>query len=140
MDQVTFTSEGFYNSPKVKAALNAPTNITWHGCRWGSGRRRLAADHPHRRLYMDNDRPFNVAPYIAELLDDGIPVMVYNGDRDMTTNMVGSELILNGMKWSGKDDWLDAPRGLWKTNDYPAGWAKEHKGLTFIVVYNSGHM
>ena len=53
--------------------------------------------------------------------------------------MVGSELALNGMDWSGKNEWLDAPRGLWKVNDYPAGWAKEYKNLTFAVVYNSGH-
>jgi len=54
--------------------------------------------------------------------------------------MVGTELSLNGMEWAGKDGWLDAPRGLWKVNDYPAGWAKEYKNLTFAVVYNSGHM
>jgi hypothetical protein len=54
--------------------------------------------------------------------------------------MVGTELALNAMDWNGKDTWLDAPRGLWKVNDYPAGWAKEHKNLTFVVVYNSGHM
>ena len=58
----------------------------------------------------------------------------------MTTNMVGSELALNGMDWSGQEGWLDAPRGLWKVNDYPAGWAKEYKNLTYAVVYNSGHM
>jgi serine carboxypeptidase-like clade 4 len=143
VDQITFTSEGFYNTPAVIESLHAPTNITWHGCRWGEGRRRLVSAQQleqHRRLYMDNDRPLSVVPYIAEVLDAGIPVLVYNGDRDMTTNMVGQELTLNAMEWSGKDDWLDAPRGLWKVNDYPAGWTKEHKGLTFIVVYNSGHM
>jgi Serine carboxypeptidase len=93
-----------------------------------------------RRLYMDNDRPFDVSRYIAELLDEGIPVLVYNGDRDMTTNMVGQELILNEMEWKGKKDWLDAPRGLWQVDNYPAGWSKEHEGLTFAVIYNSGHM
>jgi Serine carboxypeptidase len=102
-------------------------------------------DHHHyhnqeRRLFMDNDRPFDVSPYIAELLDAGIPMLVYNGDRDMTTNMVGQELILNEMDWKGKKGWLDAPRGLWNVNDYPAGWSKEYEGLTFIVIYNSGHM
>lgn len=141
VDQVTFTSEGFYNSAPVKAALNAPTNITWHGCRWGEGRRRLtAAEEMHRRLYMDKDRPLNVAPYMAELLDAGIPVLVYNGDRDMTTNMVGSELVLNQMNWTGSDEWLDADRGLWMVDGQPAGWSKELKALTFLVVYNSGHM
>jgi hypothetical protein len=44
------------------------------------------------------------------------------------------------MKWSGGDHWLDAPRGLWLTNEYESGWAKEYKNLSFVVVYNSGHM
>lgn len=89
---------------------------------------------------MDNDRPINMAPYMADVLDAGIPLLVYNGDRDMTTNMVGTEKVLNNMEWSGKKDWLDAPRGLWMTKDYESGWAKEYNGLTFVVVYNSGHM
>lgn len=61
VDQVTFASEVFYNNPDVKAALHAPDGITWHGCREGGGRRRLAEQH--RRLYMDNDRPLSVVPY-----------------------------------------------------------------------------
>ena len=89
---------------------------------------------------MDNDKPVTMSPYIAELLDEGIPLLIYNGDRDMTTNMVGTELVLNALDWSGKDTWLDAPRGLWKTDGYPSGWAKEQGDLTFAVVYNSGHM
>ncbi|GAX27526.1 vitellogenic carboxypeptidase-like protein [Fistulifera solaris] len=137
VDQVTFTSEAFFNTPQVKELLHVlnPEHI-WHGCQAGSGRRRQLA----RQLYMDNDRPLSVVPYIAELLDADIPIVVYNGDRDMTTNMVGTELCLNGMKWKGADNWMDAPRGLWKVNDYPAGWAKEYKSLQYVVVYNSGHM
>ena len=139
VDQVTFTSEAFYNTPAVKTALNAPEDHFWHGCQWGEGRRRQLMEQT-RRLYMDNDVPITMAPYLAELLDAGLPLLIYNGDRDMTTNMVGTELVLNGLEWHGKEAWLDAPRGLWKTNNYPSGWAKEHDGLTFAVVYNSGHM
>ena len=157
VDQVTFTSEAFYNRPDVKQLLHAPDGITWHGCRWGAGRRRklqlVGTDGPQlgsnrhqpqqqqqRQLYMDQDRPWSVVPYIADLVDHGIPVLVYNGDRDMTTNMVGSEQCLNQMKWSGQDEWLDAPRGVWKVDDSVAGWAKEYNNLSFVVVYNSGHM
>lgn len=137
VDQVTFTSEAFFNKPEVKEMLHVLNpEHTWHGCQAGSGRRRQLA----RQLYMDNDRPMSVVPYIADLLDDDIPVIVYNGDRDMTTNMVGTEICLNGMEWKGSDEWMDAPRGLWKVNDYPAGWAKEYKSLQYVVVYNSGHM
>lgn len=138
VDQITFTSEAFYNREDVRMALHAPMNITWHGCRWGEGRRRLASRQLH--LYMEFDQPMSVVPYVGQLVDDGVPILVYNGDRDMTTNMVGSELILNEMDWSGKDEWLNATRGLWRVNDANAGWAKQHKALTFLVVYNSGHM
>lgn len=143
VDQITFTTEVFFNRPEVKKALNVPDDIgiTWHGCRWGEGRRQLSGESSSRRLgYMDNDRPVNMAPYVADILEAGIPFLVYNGDRDMTTNMVGQEKALNGMEWSGQHEWLDAPRGLWMTDDYESGWAKEYKGLSFVVVYNSGHM
>lgn len=146
VDQTTFTSEGFYNTPAVKTALHAPDDHFWHGCQWGEGRRRLLASERHRSLYMDNDRPLSMAPYMGELLDAGIPILVYNGDRDMTTNTVGTEMVLNTrLEWHGKDKWKDAPRGLWKTDfmttdEYTAGWVKELSPLTFAVVYNSGHM
>jgi hypothetical protein len=70
------SSSSFTFGPKGLARLT-PTNITWHGCRQGEGRRRLSE---HRRLYMDNDRPWSVVPYVADLLDAGIPVLVYNGE------------------------------------------------------------
>jgi hypothetical protein len=151
VDQITFTSEAFFNMPEVKEALHVLNkDHVWHGCQAGSGRRRLlssgnsttasSSDIRGRKLYMDNDRPLSVVPYIGSLVDAGIPMIVYNGDRDMTTNMVGSELSLNAMEWSGKNEWLNAPRGLWKVDGYPGGWAKEYKGLTYVVVYNSGHM
>ena len=151
VNQVTFSSEEFFNRDEVRGAIHAPKDIAWHGCCPGGGRRLLSAqtsmrDTPanqgsSRRLCMDNDRPFSVVPCVAELLDDGIPVVVYNGDRDMTANMVGSELALNEMSWSGAGQWLDAERGLLMVNDCPAGgWAKEHNNLSFVVVHNSGHM
>jgi hypothetical protein len=31
VDQTTFTSEGFYNTPAVKKALHAPEDHFWHG-------------------------------------------------------------------------------------------------------------
>jgi Serine carboxypeptidase len=158
VDQVTFTSEAFYNRLDVRKALHAPLNITWHGCADGNGRRRqrrrrrlqgtrtasdaIGDDLFHRKLYLENDRPIDVTPYVGDLLDADIPVLVYNGDRDMTTNVVGSELLLNAMDWKGKDEWLDADRGVWMVEDVKGGeggWAKEHRALKFVIVYNSGH-
>ena len=54
--------------------------------------------------------------------------------------MVGTELCLNNMEWSGQDEWLGASRGLWMVDGHHAGWSKELGSLTFLTVYNSGHM
>lgn len=54
--------------------------------------------------------------------------------------MVGTEFALNKMEWSGQDDWLDASRGLWMVDGHQAGWSKELGNLTFLTIYNSGHM
>ena len=147
------TIEGFFNNPRVREALNVPKNAgSWSGCIPGAGRRRrrnlleLASKGDfHRRLHLlDYDEPVSMAPYMAELLDDAeIPVLIYSGDRDLSTCAQGSELVLNGMEWSGSDDWLNPHkyrRGLWMVDNYPAGYSKTVKKLNFVVVYNSGHL
>ena len=53
-------------------------------------------------------------------------------------------MLLNGMEWSGSNEWFTTKRGLWVNpnhyNGMPAGNAKSLKGLDFVVVYNSGHL
>jgi hypothetical protein len=127
----------------VKEALNAPDDIIWRGCIPGSGRRRLQQEHDQRvrQLYLQQDRPISMMPYIAELLDDAkIQVLIYNGDRDLSTCAQGSEMLLNSMEWSGASEWTKAARSLWVVGDDAAGYSKRHKGLEFLVVYNSGHL
>jgi hypothetical protein len=44
---------------------------------------------------MDNDKPWDVTPYIAELLDDAeIAVLIYSGDRDMICNTTNKQYYL----------------------------------------------
>jgi len=121
------TIDEFFNHPKVKMALNAPADVFWEGCIPGES-------------ILAHDRPESMAPYIAELLDAGIQVVIYNGDRDLSTCAQGSEMVLNEMDWNGKEVWLTANRGLWMVNDDVAGFSKTLDGLHFVIVYNSGHL
>jgi len=148
----------FFNDPKVQEALNVPHNSgPWMGCIPGAGRRRLqkqpaappktseANKRMRRKLnLLDDDRPISTAPYMADLLDKaGINVLVYNGDRDMSTCSQGSEVVLNEMEWSGQSDWLNPDfydRGLWLVDGEMSGYAKVVGKLQFVVVYNSGHL
>jgi len=141
------TIDEFFNNPKVKMALNAPVDVFWEGCIPGAGRRRRnLADTEEEgtplpgELLLAHDKPESMTPYIAELLDDGIQVLIYNGDRDLTTCAQGSEMVLNKMDWHRKDEWLTADRGLWMVNDDVAGFSKTLDGLHFVIVYNSGHL
>lgn len=130
------TFEIFFNDERVKEALHAPLDVEWQGCIPGAGRRR-------HLLLLDDDRPVSVAPYLAQLMDDAqIRVFVYDGDRDMSTNSAGVEMVLNGMtEWSGHNDWQTQTRGLWLDDKHEmAGWSKELQRLSFLVVYNSGHL
>ncbi len=138
---ITFTSKVFFNMPEVKEALHVMNkDHIWHGCQVGSGQHRLAL-HKQQQLYMNQDCPISIVPYIEDLLNAHIPMLVYNGDCDMMTNMMGTKLCLNNMKaWHGHDKWLDVPHSLWNVNNYPRGWTKEYNCLTYVVVYNSSHM
>lgn len=130
----------FFNDERVRKALNAPTlgGKEWRGCIPGAGRRR------RRLALLDNDRPQSIAPYLAELMDDGhVRVLIYNGDDDLSCNVAGSEMVLNKMtQWSAHDEWMTAPRGMWLDSDdnEMAGWAKEYNRLSLVAVYNSGHL
>lgn len=161
----------FYNNLNVQQALNVPSHrqgLHWEGCipelAQFDERRRLApkasatwsSNHQRRRLFMDNDKPWSVIPYVAQLLDEAkIDVLIYSGDRDIICCTQGSEEALRKMDWSGTrepapghetvDDnhnaWSQANRSLWVFNDtYPAGYIKSFKNLHLLTVYNAGHM
>jgi hypothetical protein len=130
----------FLNNPVVQKKLHVPEDfdVSWRACMPGAGRRRLK-DLPGK-TFLVHDQPESSVPYIAELLSRDIQVLIYNGDRDLSTNAQGSERCLNDMEWSDKKAWYKAPRGLWIVNNESAGYIKHHKNLQFLVVYNSGHL
>merc|ERR1711884_173848 len=111
-------STKFFNNPKVRKELhfeNENRNIDWMNCIPGAGRRRLKHDKLlPGQILLAHDQPESVTSYIAELLDDAkIRVLIYAGDRDIPVNLQGSEKVLNGMNWSGKNNWIDSDRYLW---------------------------
>lgn len=113
----------------------------WLECVPGSGRRRLL--HQHRDLIILDDDITSVVPFIAELVDDAkIDVLLYNGDLDLACSPQSTEMALESMTWSGKEEWMDpdtTPWKQWMVDDLPAGHTKSYKNLHFLVVYNSGH-
>ncbi len=130
----------FFNNPEVQKALHFDHRVdNWVPCIPGAGRRRLDELLPGEKL-LRHDQPESVSPYIAELLDDDIRVLVYGGDRDLSVNLQGSEQVLNEMEWHGQNEWKDSDRYLWMVDGDVAGYVKTHKNLDMLLVLNSGHL
>jgi hypothetical protein len=145
------TSYQFLNNPDVKKALNyEEIDKEWLGCIPGAGRRlqrqRVMKTQKEEEALpgetlLAHDTPESMTSYIRDLLDDaGIRVLVYAGDRDLTTNLQGSEMVLDGMVWSGHSAWRRANRYLWMVNENVAGYVKTYKNLDLLLVLNSGHL
>jgi len=147
----------FYNNPDVQDALHVKPHKDWSACMAGAGRRRRRlnddgddndddeSDLLPGQILLAHDQPLSMAPYIATLLDEAeIRVLIYNGDRDLTTNAQGSERVLNAMQWRGANGWMDSDRfdrGLWFPSEKKlGGYIKSFHNLEFLVVANSGHL
>ncbi|KAJ2147439.1 hypothetical protein IW136_000095 [Coemansia sp. RSA 678] len=77
---------------------------------------------------------------LAKLLDAGVLALVYNGDADWLCNWYGIKSTLEEMKWSGQNEFNCASDESWLVGSEKAGEVKSSNGLTFLKVYNAGHM
>lgn len=116
----------FLNLPETKAALNVPPEIEWQPCNSHIG-----------QYWSAEDRAASLAPTIAGLLDDGIPVLIYAGDLDYICNYMGNRAVALGLRWGGGDDFRAAEDRDWNDG---GGLARSAGKLSFLQVYDAGHM
>eukprot|EP00898_Chlorokybus_atmophyticus_P003175 jgi/Chlat1/3859/Chrsp26S00302 len=82
----------------------------------------------------------NLEPKIPPMLEDGIQVLIYAGDKDLICNWLGNYLWVSGMQWSGKLAFNSAKNETWTVEGDYAGELKSAQGLTFLRVASAGHM
>jgi carboxypeptidase C (cathepsin A) len=78
---------------------------------------------------------------LAQVLDAGYRVAMYNGVRDgsVCNHMGNLETILN-LPWSETPGFAAARQEPWKLNGKVAGNERRHKGLSFTILYGTGHL
>ncbi|KAI9841705.1 MAG: Cell death protease [Sclerophora amabilis] len=81
---------------------------------------------------------------LPSLLEE-VPVLLFSGAKDLICNHLGTEELINNMKWNGgkgfelsPGTW--APRRDWTFEDDAAGLWQEARNLTYVLFYNSSHM
>ena len=71
---------------------------------------------------------------LPDILEAGIRVLIYVGDKDFICNWVGNRRWVDLLEWSGRDAWLAGADTQWADN-----WGDGHEaeGLTFLKIYGA---
>lgn len=71
---------------------------------------------------------------LPSVLDRGIPVMLFVGDRDFICNYVGMEGLIKEMTWNGRKGLGTVKTESWVVDGTPAGTWVESRNLTYVKV------
>lgn len=80
------------------------------------------------------------AKVFPEMLEDGVRVMIYAGDQDLICNWLGNRRWVDALQWAGAGDWAAAEDCEWQVGGSPAGRIRQAGPLSFVQVYDAGHM
>lgn len=85
-------------------------------------------------------KPFHLL--VPALLEKGIKVLVYAGDADFICNWMGNKAWTLELEWKGKQGFNSAKDVKWnsKTTGRKAGVYRSYNGLSFLRVFEAGHM
>mmetsp|Transcript_11055 Transcript_11055/g.20658 ORF Transcript_11055/g.20658 Transcript_11055/m.20658 type:complete len:614 (+) Transcript_11055:193-2034(+) len=125
--------ENWLNLDSTKKALHVTEESnSWTSCNMGIN------------LKFHTDWMKDFSPFVADLLNDGIPALIYAGDVDYICNYLGNRAWTLAMEWSHKDEFNAAPDHEWGSNESTpmgtAGLAKTSNNFTFLQIYDAGHM
>ncbi|GMH40025.1 hypothetical protein BSKO_07929 [Bryopsis sp. KO-2023] len=91
---------------------------------------------------MMGDWMYNYQDDVHQLLEDGIRVLIYAGEKDLICNWLGNRRWVDSLKWKGSSEWLAGEDFDWEVDGKTAGVVKEtkDKDLVFVKVNDAGHM
>lgn len=121
--------DDYLNLPEVLEKVGAEVD-KYQGCNFDVNRNFLFAG--------DWMKPYH--KNVVDILESGLPVLVYAGDKDFICNWLGNEAWTNELPWSGHDEFAAAEVRKWKVDGKAAGEVKNHKKFTFLRVFGAGHM
>lgn len=91
--------------------------------------------------YLLGDWMTNLMPNVSYVLGNSdVEVLVYSGNKDWICNWRGGEAWANATKWAHKKEFNEQDYSDWLVDDTPAGALKNFGNLSFLEVYDAGHM
>ena len=121
--------DDYLNLPEVRKKLGVEVE-EYQGCNFDVNRNFLFAG--------DWMRPYHKS--VVEMLESGLPVLIYAGDKDFICNWLGNQAWVDRLPWSEHDKFEAQPIRDWVVNKKTAGEVKNYKHFTFLRVFGAGHM
>ncbi|KAG0244091.1 Alpha/Beta hydrolase protein [Mortierella sp. GBAus27b] len=92
------------------------------------------------RFMLNGDwmKPFHLM--VPPLLEDGIRVLIYAGDADYICNWMGNKAWSIELPWSGQEKMEADEDKRWYANGHHAGDVRSSGALTFLRIFDGGHM
>ncbi|EGV64755.1 serine-type carboxypeptidase [Yamadazyma tenuis] len=122
--------ERYLNSTAVKDAIGAEIK-SYHSSN--------PYINKHFRMMGDWMQPY-FRDAIHDVLEQGLPVLLYAGDKDFICNWMGVEAWADRLQWSGAEGYSTSSVEKWYNGDIHAGNVKNYENLTFLRVFGAGHM
>jgi len=114
---------------EVQESLGVSDKSSWNEC------------DPLVHQKLMGDWMNNLVDDLPPLLEAGIQVLIYAGDQDFICNWMGNHAWVKSMPWSGQKEFNAASVETWFGSDgKSAGEHTTYKNLTFLRVYQAGHM
>lgn len=125
-DQIDYLND-YFNLEWVQEALGVDKSYTMCSSEVGS------------RFVTDFMRPYQ--RHITSLLNDGIPVLIYVGDKDLVCDWVGNLAWVNQLNYTNHEEFSKESFKPWITNNGShAGEVKNYANFTYLRIFDSGHM
>lgn len=118
--------ENFLNLESTRKSLHvSQSSPQWQSCN----------NAINRQFTLDWMKGFSKE--VSEMLNGGIPHLIYAGDVDFICNYMGNRAWTDELDWKYKNEYSAAEEHDWNEN---SGLSKTAEGLTFLQVYDAGHM
>ncbi|KAF0698429.1 Aste57867_10958 [Aphanomyces stellatus] len=116
----------YLNLPAVQARLGVHKKFEWSN------------DTVHDNFSVDFAK--STVGFVPAVLAAGVRVLVYAGDADLMCDWIGNDAWTKKLEWPGAKGFNAAPTKSLKVAGKKAGEVRTSHELSFVRVYNAGHM
>ncbi|KAK4169619.1 putative carboxypeptidase S1 [Cladorrhinum sp. PSN259] len=120
----------YLNRDEVKISIGVPVKMGFVGC----------LESISDRFEESGDQARSFLGQLGEVVRMGVNVLVWAGDADWVCNWMGNFDLIQGINFPNQQEFVNKPVVPFTVNGQVYGEYKTVNNLSWLRVYNSGHM